>query len=166
MAALYDIMERLHNLLDMADDEDVEQDVFNDTLEALEGEYDDKIDQYCRAVKNTEAESEALKEEIKRLTAKKKHVDKIAERLRRSIYSSMTSIGRKKAGRILSASIRANGGILPLQLAENLKLEELPEAYRKVEYKADTDAIRKALEAGEALAFARFGERGENLQIK
>lgn len=63
-------------------------------------------------------------------------------------------------------SVSANGGKTPVELL--VPPESLPEAWRRaaVTYYAETDAIRAALEAGDALPFARLGERGQHLRVR
>jgi precorrin-2 methylase len=49
-----------------------------------------------------------------------------------------------------------------------LKDAEVPDAYTTLEtvVKVDRERIRKELEEGKQLAFAKLGERGESLRIK
>lgn len=166
MASLYDITGRTVGLMELAEDEDIELDVFKDTLEALEGEYDDKIESYCKAIKNIEADAKALDEEAKRLTTKRKHLENAVERMKQAMFESMKQLNKTSAGgKVLKASIQKNGGKLPLVL-DDIDAYLLPEDYRKVEYKADNEAIRKALDEGKELPFAHYGERGESIRIK
>ena len=165
MASLYDITGRTVGLLELAEDEDIEFEVFQDTLEALEGEYDDKIENYCKAIKNIEADAKALKEEADRLNTKRKHLENAVDRMKQAMYESMKRIGITSAGGILKASIQKNGGKLPL-IMDEVNAELLPEGFKKVEYKADGEAIRKALDEGIELSFAHYGARGESIRIK
>jgi len=166
MATLYDITGRALALMQMADDEDIEPEVFKDTLDGIEGEFDDKIETYCKVIKNIEADAKAVAEELKRLQTKKKHLENTVSRMKQTIYEAMKLTGKTSSGgTILKASIQKNGGVLPLIMDEPVA-EDLPEEYRIIEYKADNEAIRKALDNGIELPFAHYGERGESLRIK
>lgn len=163
MATIYDITGRALELMSMAYDEDIEADVYRDTLEAIEGEFDDKIETYCKVIKNIEGDAKAVTEEIKRLQAKKKALENHVERMKATMYEAMQAVGKTSAGgKVLKATIQKNGGVLPLIVDEEL----LPDEFKKVSYSADNDAIRKALDEGTALPFAHYGERGESLRIK
>jgi hypothetical protein len=166
MATLYDITGRALALMQMADDEDIEPEVFKDTLDGIEGEFDDKIETYCKVIKNIEADAKAVAEELKRLQTKKKHLENTVSRMKQTIYEAMKLTGKTSSGgTILKASIQKNGGVLPLIMDEPVA-EDLPEEYRIIEYKADNEAIRKALDEGKELPFAHYGERGESIRIK
>ena len=84
--------------------------------------------------------------------------------MKNAMQTALTQTGRKEAGGLLKAKIQKNGGMLPLILSE--APERLPEAFRRVSYEADNEAIRKALDEGQELDFASYGERGESLRIK
>ena len=84
MASLYDITGRALALLQMADDEDIEDEVFKDTLDGIEGEFDDKIETYCKVIKNIEADAKAVAEELKRLQTKKKHLENTVDRMKKN----------------------------------------------------------------------------------
>lgn len=165
MASLYDITERAQALILMADDEDIEPDVFRDTLEAIEGEYDDKIEAYCKCIKNLEGDVNAVNEEVKRLQAKKKHLENNIKRMKDTIFNSLKTMERKSAGgKVLKASIQKNGGVLPLVF--DVEEDKVPFEFQKVTVEPNNEAIRDALNAGVKLDFAHYGERGESIRIK
>lgn len=166
MATLYDITGRALALMQMADDEDIEPEVFKDTLDGIEGEFDDKIETYCKVIKNIEADAKAVAEELKRLQTKKKHLENTVSRMKETILEAMRLTGKTSSGgTILKASIQKNGGVLPLIMDEPVA-EDLPEEFRITKYEANNEAIRKALDEGIELPFAHYGERGESLRIK
>ena len=166
MASLYDITGRALALLQMADDEDIEDEVFKDTLDGIEGEFDDKIETYCKVIKNIEADAKAVAEELKRLQAKKKHLENTVDRMKKTMYEAMKLTGKTSSGgTILKATIQKNGGALPLIMDDPIA-EDYPEEFRLIEYKANNEAIRKALDDGQELPFAHYGERGESIRIK
>lgn len=62
-------------------------------------------------------------------------------------------------------SIQANGGKVPL-LIDPTDAATVEQRFQRVKVELDTEAVRKACEAGEAVGFARLGERGSHLRIK
>ena len=165
MATLYDITGRMLELLAIADDEDIEPEVLKDTLESIEGEYDDKIEAYCKAIKNMESDAKAFDEEAKRMKAKATKLDNNVKRMKATIMESLKVMNRTSAGgKILKANIRKNGGVLPLIVDGEAK--DLPFEYQKTTIEPDNTAIREALDKGIELDFARYGERGESINIK
>lgn len=167
MASIYDITGRAVALNEMANDEEVELEVFRDTLEAIEGEFDDKIESYCKVLKNIEGEAAAITEEVKRLNAKKKAIENNVDRMKKVMFDAMKVMNKESAGgAVLKAKIQKNGGKLPLMIAEGTKPESLPFEFQKITYDIDNDAVREALDNGQELDFAKYGERGESLRIK
>lgn len=165
MGRLYDLTADYAALQDMMEDvtEDNEQ-VIKDTFEAVSGEYNIKIENCCKVIKNLAGEKLAIKNERKRLELKEKTIDNRIEQLKDMIEESLRSLDLKTAGGdILKARIQKNGGKLPLIM--DVDASELPDDYRTVTYKADSDKLRKVLESGETLVYCHLGERGEHLKI-
>lgn len=79
-------------------------------------------------------------------------------------------------GQLGRLALQKNGGVLPLALSfddrvltsETIDTHGIDERFYRmtVTYSLDTEAIRVALEAGEKLAWAMLGERGQHLRIK
>jgi hypothetical protein len=166
MATIYEVTEELMTLMDMAEDEDLDERALQDTLEGLEGEFDAKVEGWCKAIKNLEGERDAVKAEAKRLSDRAKQIDNNITRMKGVLKTCLTVLGKKDAGGVIGAHIRKNGGLLPLQYAEGFTPDDAPELLRKVTYSFDTDAIREALDAGKDLPFVKYGERGEYITIK
>ena len=134
------------------------------TLEAVQGEYEAKLEAYCKVVKNLEADMEALKAEAKRLSDKAKVLENNRDRLKKAMFDSMkaTDIPKVKAG-VFTVAIQKNGGKLPVIV--DVDTAYLPKELVKVVETPDLEAIGKMLEQGESM-LAHFGERGESLRIK
>lgn len=163
MNTLHELTEELLEILDLAEEDDDDEALLG-SWEAVSLEYNDKIEAYCKIISQIEADEKALDEEQKRIAGKRDRLKKRAKWMRERVLDSLRATGKRKAGGTLySAYIRVNGGVLPLVV--ECDVDELPEEFRKVEYKADNGAIRDALDAGRELDFAHFGERGESLKI-
>lgn len=66
-------------------------------LDGLETDWTVKAADYARALRNVEADAEALDAEIKRLTARKKRTEAIAEAMKYRMKTSMKALGLEKA---------------------------------------------------------------------
>lgn len=161
MSTLYELTGEYLQLCDMLSDEEENNQVILDTLEAIDGELEDKADNYAKLVKNLEADAKAIKTEIERLTQRKQSLENRADMIKQTLENSMRATGKTKFKTLLfSFNISKNGGKAPLLLTG-----EVPEEYRKPG-EPDNQRIREALEIGEKLNFAAIGERGESLRIK
>lgn len=162
MAKLYEIVNDLQQFLEL--NEGLEDDqAYKDTLEALQGELDDKVEQWCRAEKNLEGERDAVKAELDRLTARKRALDNQIDHMKSTLLGYLQAAGVKKAGGVIGAKIVKNGGLAPLELT--VDPAKLPARFKKVKIEADNAAIREALDKGEKLKYAYLGERGEHIKI-
>ena len=69
MATLYEIAAEYMTLLDMA--EEIDEEVFKDTLEGIEGELEIKADNYAKVIAELENRAEGLDKESKRLAERR-----------------------------------------------------------------------------------------------
>lgn len=162
MSNLYQLTNNYETVLNMLYDEDTDEQMILDTLEAIEGEIEDKADNYAKIIKELEAKQNARKEEAKRLTESAKVFENRAKALKSNLFNSMKSTGKTKfATDLFSFNIAKNGGKQTLTIDG-----DVPEEYTKTVIENDTDKIRQALENGEKLTFAHLEPRGESLRIK
>ena len=68
MSSLYQLTEQYQELLSMALDPDVDPEALADTMEAIEGEFEDKADGYAKVMKELKVFEDAKREEGKRQT--------------------------------------------------------------------------------------------------
>ena len=162
MAKLYEIVNDLQAFIEQNEGLEDEQ-AYKDTLEGLQGEFDDKVEQWCKAEKNIEAERDAVKAEVDRLMARLKALDNQTDRMKRTLMEYMNVAGLKKAGGVIGAKIVKNGGKAPLII--DVDPIALPFDFQKVTISANNEAIRDALEHGKEIPGARIGERGEHIKI-
>ena len=162
MSNLYQLTNDYETVLNMLYDEDADEEMILDTLEAIEGEIEDKADNYAKIIKELEAKQNARKEEAKRLTESAKVFENRVKALKSNLFNSMKSTGKTKfATDLFSFNIAKNGGKQTLTIDG-----DVPEEYTKTVIENDTDKIRQALENGEKLTFAHLEPRGESLRIK
>lgn len=166
MSRLYEITGDLLTLQEMLEDS-VDDQCLLDTLEGVQGEYEIKLEAYCKVIKNLEADMEALKNEAKRLTDKRKTLENNVDRLKKAMFDSMKATNTPKVkGQLFTVAIQRNGGKTPVVQAPDVDLSKLPDELVVVTEKPNLDAIRELLEAGKVVDGFSLGERGESLRIK
>ncbi len=136
-------------------------------IERAEGEQSEKLDRYIGLIRQLEMESSAAKAEADQWAAKAKTRGNTADFLKARLKAHLEATGQAKAvtatGRVVA--IQRNGGISPL-IVDPVDLADVPTDFVKVRQEIDREAIRKALELGVTMTFARLGERGTQLRIR
>jgi phosphotransferase system IIB component len=164
MSNLYELTGDILALQSMLEDS-VDDQVLLDTLEAVQGEYDVKMESYAKLIKNLEVDMDALKNEAKRLTDKRKVLENNITRLKKAMFDSMKATGKDKVkGQVFTIAIQKNGGKLPVIVDVDVK--ELPDNLVKVVESPDLEAMYDELTAHGTSKYCHFGERGESLRIK
>lgn len=163
---LYNLDIEFMELLELAEDEDLDPEVLNDTIEAMAGEWEHKLDAYGIVRNELSMDIAKIDMEVKRLTEKKRRINSNIIRINEAIMASMKLHDtRKVEGEHFTWQIQKNGGKAPLIL-DDIPAESLPGEYQAWDVKANKEAIRKDLEAGKELPFAHIGERGESIRLK
>ena len=123
MSTIYEITDDVLALMQMME-EDPENEVIKDTLEALSGELDIKAEGYCKAIAEYKAREAALDAAITDLTQKKQSVTGNIDRLKKALFDAMKATGKEKIKGILFYLYIKNN-------AESLDQvpEKLPEKY-------------------------------------
>lgn len=93
---LYEITGQFKELLDMAETENIDQEMINDTLESVAFEFEEKADAYAKVMKALEGNVNALDAEIDRLEQKKKTIKNNISSMKYSLERAMTETGKKK----------------------------------------------------------------------
>lgn len=167
---LYDIAsdyKRLQDMLDSAETPEEMRQTLQDTLESVAGDFEDKAANIAALIADIRATISGCEDEIARLTEKKARLSSQVDSLKKYLFSEMQFTGlRKVQAGTWQISIAKNGGKAPIVWADGIRVDDLPAEFVKVEKSLDTQAVRQALEKGETLGFAEFGERGESLRIK
>ncbi|HCD6065363.1 TPA: siphovirus Gp157 family protein [Klebsiella oxytoca] len=160
MSKLYEIANDYAKLLD----EDLEPELIADTLEGMEGELKDKIEQLLAICKNETGYAERLKEEAKSFNERAAATLNRVERIQEYISLALSTAGLKKirAG-IHQVTIRS-----PSESVEIVDSSALPAKF--VEYettiKPDKLAIKHELKAGHQIPGAQLKIGKPSLLIK
>ncbi len=131
----------------------------------LTAEREKKIDAYCGLIRELTLRADARKAEAERLSQRALQSEKLADTLKERLHLALKTMGIKKVEtEHFTVSRVNNGGKIPLEVND----ADVPDAYTELQtvVKIDVARIRKELEEGKALGFAKLGERGERLSIK
>lgn len=169
MSSLYEITGNILALQDMLEEPLEDEQVLLDTLDAVSGEYEFKLESYCKVIKNLEADIVGIKAEVDRLTTKRRVLENNIERLKKAMYDSMRATNTPKIkGQLFTLAIQKNGGKIPVIYDKDNKdiTANLPDNLVNYVETPNLDAIREALEHGQVVTGFTLGERGESLRIK
>lgn len=168
MSTLYELKEEFKMLLDMMEDDSIDEEMIQNSLEGIECEIEIKAEGYAKILKELEGQAEAVRKEISRLDDKYGKIVANMDRLKTNLKIAMNETGKKKIQTdLFTISVCKNGGKIPL-IIDGVDINEVPEKYKEMQKieRLNTDAIREDLEKGIDLGFAHLGERGESLRIK
>lgn len=162
---LYELTSDFLQLQQMLEDPEMDSQLLEDTMAAIEGEIEWKADNYAKVIRNMEGCLEAIKKEQERLSNKKAVLEGSIKRLKDNLQNAMVATGKTKFKTdLFSFGIQKNGGSLPVIV--DVETEKLPDDLVIVTEKPDLKAIAKYIEETGDVTYAHFGERGESLRIK
>lgn len=149
MSSLYELTAEWQELMMWAEDPDVDEQVFMDTVEGLNGEIEEKADGYAKLIKQLEYDAEACSKEAQRFTEKKKHLENKVKRLKESLKNAMELTGKTKfKTNLFSFNVQKN----PPTVAVDADLKDIPEEYlRWADPVVDKTKIKEALKSGVVL---------------
>ena len=123
-----------------------------------------KVDNYAALITSMRARADVRRQEAERLARRAQVDEASADWLASRLLSALDARGTKKLETDRYAvSVVGNGGKAPLVVDVQVPAE-WNRTVTKVE--PDREKIRLALESGQALPFARLGERGKRLSIR
>ena len=157
MATLYELTGQFLDIYNMELDEETKL----DTLDSIDWQtdYENKVENYIKVIKNTEADIEARKNEIKRLTELNKSDERKNERLKEALKDSMALTGHERVDTpLFKVSFRKS---------EAVEVDDLllPEAYKVATWKPDKKRLKEDLKNGFEIIGATLVER-KNLSIR
>lgn len=163
MSTLYEIKGSWLQVYEMADDPEMDPEIWFDTMEAIEGELEEKADGYARLYKSFQAMAAAHQAEADLQKKKADAWNNKATRIKERLFQNMNELGKTEIPNALfKIKIAKNGGLAPLVFVED---QEIPEEFQKITVAPDNSKIREALK-DKQLTFAYLGERGTRLDIK
>lgn len=157
MATLYELTGQFLDIYNM----DLDDETKADTLESIDwnSDYEEKVENYIKVIKNSEADIEARKNEIKRLTELNRADERKNERMKEVLKESMTLTGHERVDTTLfKVSFRKSKAVEVEDLL-------LPESYKVATWKPDKKRIKEDLKNGLEILGAKLVEN-QNLIIK
>lgn len=163
---LYELTQNYRNLESLLDNlgeqEGLTVEMIHGALGKVEDDINDKIENTCKVIKEIEADSIGIDEEIKRLSALKKQRENAVKNLKEYVEFEMNGIGLTKIeGKLFKISFRKS------KVVKVLDETKIPKEFIKVkitESISKTD-LGKALKSGEIIEGAELVEN-KTLQIK
>ena len=143
--------------------DDYDDDAFLDTLD---GETDaaDILDRVVAKMQDAEALADAIRGQIAELTARRQRIDARAEAMRATLLTIIDAMGMTKVERP-RATISRRAGLLSVRITDETAI---PTQLCKVVQSPDKAAIKKQLQAGEAVPGATLeaGPDGVTVRVK
>lgn len=159
MASLYELTGIFKQINDM---EGLDEETKADTLDSIDwtDQFEEKVENTVKVIKNKEADKKQLKEEIDRLTARCKSIDNDITWLKTGLQGAFEITGHDKV----------KGLLFTVYLAKNqpsviVDEDQLPKKYFVITKKPDKNAIKKLLNAGKKIKGATLQE-SRSLRIK
>lgn len=163
MATLFEITDELQRFYQMAIDEELSDDAFDDTLACIMAELEVKADGYANVIKQLEMESKQAEEIEKEFRQKKEIRARRVKKMKDAIRDAMMVANTKElnAGKF-TIKLQKNGGLEPMVID---KPEEVPDNMKVIKYENDNAKIREYLKDHQ-VDWAHIEERGSHVVIK
>ena len=162
---LYDIQEAMMETLDIfleSDQEEVDKELYNDTMGYLKEELGKKSSSIIKYLCNLRSETDSIKQEMERLLKAKKSRERKLESLKGYLINIMQSLEKSK--------IETDIGTYGLRKSKSIKIldqSKIPEEYlkRKEEVSVDKRGLTALLKSGEVVEGVTL-EENYSLQIR
>lgn len=175
MATLYELGSQYNELLDMLENGEYTLDDLHDTIEMINGEFDEKATNLALVINMEKGESEKIKTEIDRLTALKKYRDNNVKRLREYLLGQMQSVNKVTIKSPLAVISVTNSpekideddprwGVKGQAFVEWAQKNNRDDLLYFYDPEPDKKAIKAALDAGEVLPIST--RRDKSLRIR
>jgi hypothetical protein len=167
---LYELTSDYLNLLEMAEDPDIDEQAFLDTLEGISGALEDKADGYAKVMRMLDGDAVAIKAEEDRLSARRKTIENRIKRMKQSLQYVMEATGKTKfKTQLFSFGIRNNAESVVIDTED---VTDIPAEFLKFkDPEPNKTALKQALKDGdddmkELLQKLCHLERTRSLSIK
>lgn len=159
MTSIYELTGIFKQIAEM---EGIDEETKLDTLESIDWteQFEEKVENTVKVIKNKEAEKKQLKEEIDRLTARHKSIDNDITRLKTGLQGAFEITGYEKVKTLLFTVSLTNN-----QPSVVVDEDLLPKKYFIQTLKPDKTAIKELLKAGKKVKGAMLQE-SRSLRIR
>lgn len=161
MSTLYELTGAYQQLLDMIESGEYNEVEIMDYLQTIDGEIEDKADNYAKVIKELEGSVGIIKAEIDRLSGKKSNLENNIKKLKQSLEMAMRITGKTKFKTdLFGFGIQKNPAALVIDSAY------IPAEYMvQKDPEPDKAKIKEELKLGVILDFAHL-EQSESLRIR
>ncbi len=162
MSTLFELTNEFNQLYELATSDEVDEQAFNDTLEGMMFELEQKSEGYVHVLERLDMEAQKATEIADMMKHKADIRKNSIKRMKEMLLKAMNAAQIKKldAG-AFTIAVSKNGGKQPMIIDG-----EVPDNFKRIIYEDDKELIRKHLEDGEVLNFAKLLPRGEHISIK
>ena len=156
---LYEMSNQTRELYELLESEIIDEQTYNDTIDNIGVE--EKLENYCKVIRQLEAETEMVKAEKDRLATKQKTLENNITRLKNTILYYMDSKNTTKE----------NAGVFKVSVSESkacniIDESKIPESYLIAQApKIDKSGMLKALKEGAEISGAEL-QINRNIRIK
>lgn len=159
MASLYELTGIFKQINDM---EGLDEETKADTLDSIDWteQFEEKVENTAKVIKNKEVSKKLIKEEIDRLTARYKSLDNDVVWLKKNMQEAFEITGHEKVKGLLFTVYMGKN-----QPSVVIDEELLPKKYFVIAKKPDKNAIKELLNAGKKVKGATLQE-SRSLRIK
>ena len=164
MASLYEIRNEFITIQQLAEEGTLSDEVLADVFANAEGDLTDKLEGYCKFIKNMESDIAGLKDEEKRLNTKRKALENCVERSKKAMQDAMETAGKDKLKcGTFTTSIQNNP---PKVVMDCDGVDGIPEMYLTFpEPEINKKKIKESLDAGYEMEWAHL-EQSRSLRIR
>jgi len=165
MANIYELTESIKLLWELMDQGELDDDALIDAMENSQEDLKDKLENYCKFIRQMESDIEGISFEIKRLQDRKKVLENTIDRSKKVMQQAMETAGERNVkGAIFTISIQANPEKVVM---DEQYIENIPKCYLKYkDPEIDRTKIKEALKKGVTLDGIAHLERSEGLRIR
>lgn len=165
MANIYELTEDMMKILSMMDDPDLDQQTLKDTMEGIEGAYEDKFDGYAAVIRQLTGYINELDEEKKRIDARKAAFENNVKKMKQIMLTSMNMTGKTKFKTAKNSFWTQKNKASVVIDAKSVW--DIPEDFRRYkDPEPDKTKIGEAIAAGQDFTGIAHMEQTESVRIK
>lgn len=165
MANIYELTDDYLRILELMEDPELDPQLLADTMEAVKGNYEEKIDGYAYCMQSVKDDIKTIDEAIKRLQSRKQTMENNARRMGEVVFQSMKATGNAKIKTAVhTVWIQKNPESVVMDVDD---WKSVPEEYlRQKDPEINKTAIKEALKAGADLSGIAHLEQTEGVRFK
>ena len=165
MANIYELTADMMKILSMMDDPDLDQQTLKDTMEGIEGAYEDKFDGYAAVIRQLTSYINELDEEKNRIETRKTSFENNVKKMKKIMLESMNLTGKTKFKTAKNSFWTQKNKASVVIDAKSVW--DIPEDFRRYkDPEPDKTKIGEAIAAGQDFTGIAHMEQTESVRIK